>query len=64
MHNLTYELDKLKDSFAAVPRRGFPNASFHQSNSVDSQIEPGAKQDYNKLKTVFQNLFEQLKTIL
>lgn len=44
LHNLAYEMDKLRDSMAAVPGRSPPNTSFHQSNSVDSQMEP--KQDY------------------
>jgi hypothetical protein len=44
LHNLAYEMDKLRDSMAAVPSRTQQNTSFHQSNSVDSQMEP--KQDY------------------
>ncbi len=47
LHNLSYELEKMRDNFAAGPSKSnLYNASFNQNNSVDSQQDLSGKQDY------------------
>ena len=41
IHNLNYEIEKLKDSLTAAPSRAL--ASFNHSNSVDSNLETSAR---------------------